>query len=420
MSENKLHEMVEGMAKKAKKVAAVLAQVKSTIKERVLLDMASAVEGAAPQILEANRVDMNRAQEAGLGGALLDRLRLDERRIMAMSAGLREVARLADPVGEIEEMWLRPNGLRIGRMRVPLGVVGMIYEARPNVTVDAAGLCLKAGNAVILRGGAEAHQTNTVLVKVLQEVLARHGLPVEAVQLIPTTEREAVPILARLDQYIDVIIARGGESLMQALAGATVPLFRHGKGVCHTYVDAAADLKMAAEVAFNAKVQRPGVCNAMETLLVHREVAPRFLPDFCQRLHEAGVEVRGCPEVLRLVPWAKPATEEDWAAEYLDLILSIKVVEDFAEAVDHIRRYGSGHSEAIITQDYATAMRFLQEVDAAAVFVNASTRFNDGGEFGLGAEIGISTQKLHARGPMGVRELTTVKYVVLGNGQIRQ
>lgn len=418
--EGDLRAELEEMGRRAKGAAAVLARLSSAQKEEALRVMARRLQEKRGEVLQANSADLEAARRAGLSSALLDRLTLNERRLEAVERGLLEVATLPDPVGEVEAMWLRPNGLRVGRMRVPLGVVGMVYEARPNVTVDAAGLCLKSGNAAILRGGSEARRSNLALVEVLQGALREAGLPAEAVQMVKSTDRAAVGILGRLNEYIDVIIARGGEGLMQALEGATVPLFRHGKGVCHVYVDEAADLAMASEIAFNAKVQRPGVCNAMETLLVHQAVAERFLPDFCQRLRGAGVEVRGCPRVKALVPWVQEAVEEDWGTEYLDLILSIKVVADFAEAVGHIRRYGSGHSEAIVTENYRAACRFVEEVDASAVFVNASTRFNDGGELGLGAEIGISTQKLHARGPMGVRELTTTKFVVFGQGQVRK
>lgn len=419
MEQETLERQLTELAEAARAAARTVATLPGPQRNRTLLAMAHGLERDAAEILAANARDVREARARGLSPALLDRLTLNPTRLSGMVQSLREVAALPDPVGEIEQVVRRPNGLQVGRMRVPLGVVGMVYEARPNVTAEAAGLCLKAGNACILRGGSEAFLSNSAIALVLQRALEEAGLPREAVQLVPTTDRAAVSVLGRLDRLIDVIIARGGESLMAGLAGATVPLFRHGKGVCHVYVDEAADLDQAEAIAVNAKCSRPGVCNAMETLLVHAAVAPEFLPRAAQKLEAAGVELRGCPEARRLVPGMKEATEEDWAAEYLALILAVRVVPDFAAALAHIARYGSGHSEAIVTRDYGKALRFLREVDAACVLVNASTRFNDGGELGLGAEIGISTQKLHARGPMGVRELTTTKFVVLGEGQVR-
>ncbi|MEK7766883.1 MAG: glutamate-5-semialdehyde dehydrogenase, partial [bacterium] len=335
---------------------------------------------------------------------------LTEKRMAAMAQGLREVAGLPDPIGEVIETSTRPNGLRIEKVRVPLGVVAMIYESRPNVTVDAAGLCLKAGNVVVLRGGSEAVRSNLARAACIRPALAEAGLPEDAVQVIETTDRAAVTELVRLDRLVDVVIPRGGEAMIRSIIEqATVPVISHGKGVCHVYVDAAADLDMAEEIAFNAKVQRPGVCNAMETLLVHEAVAERFLPRIAERYRAAGVELRGDDATRRLAPGTRPATEEDWSTEYLDLILSIRVVKDLPEAMSHISTYGSDHSDAIVTRDEAAARRFMDEVDSACVFWNASTRFTDGGEFGMGAEIGISTQRLHARGPMGLRELTTIK-----------
>jgi glutamate-5-semialdehyde dehydrogenase len=407
------------LAGRSRAAARTLATIPGPLKNKALWAMAERLDVGQADILAANAADVRDARAGGLTEALLDRLTLNPARISGMVQSLREVAALPDPVGEIEHLARRPNGLQVGRMRVPLGVVGMIYEARPNVTAEAAALCLKAGNACLLRGGSEAFRSNQTIAALLQQALAEVGLPAEAVQLVPTTDRGAVPILGRLDGLLDVIIARGGESLLAGLAGATVPLFRHGKGVCHVYVDETADLDQALAIAVNAKCSRPGVCNAMETLLVHRAVAPDFLPQVAERLRAARVELRGCAESCRLVPGMAEATEEDWAAEYLALVLALRVVGGYDEAVTHIARYGSGHSEAIVTRDYARALRFLREVDASCVLVNASTRFNDGGELGLGAEIGISTQKLHARGPMGVRELTTTKFVVLGEGQIR-
>lgn len=338
-----------------------------------------------------------------------------------MADGLRQVASLPDPVGEVVKMWKRPNGLMIGKMRVPIGVVGVIYESRPNVTADTAGLCIKSGNAVLLRGGSEAINSNRVIVDILKEACEEAGVPTDAVSFIDTTDRAAVEVMLKLDQYIDLIVPRGGEGLIRFVAeNSRIPVVYHYKGVCHTYVDKYADLTMAEEICFNAKVQRPGVCNAMETMLVHKDVAEEFLPRICERLKEAGVEIRGCPETRKIVPWTKEATEEDWYAEYLDLILAVKVVDSFEEAVEHINKYGSHHSDAIVTKDYERGMRFLREVDSAAVYVNASTRFTDGYEFGLGAEMGISTQKLHVRGPMGLEDLTCCKYVILGCGQIRE
>ncbi len=417
--ELKVKGIVEECAIKAKAAARQLAVTSEAAKNQGLIEIAQALELKSQEIIEANREDMEQAKSQGISGALLDRLLLTPERIKAMAQGVREVAALPDPIGEVSDLKIRPSGIRVGKMRVPLGVIAMVYEARPNVTVDAAALCLKAGNAVLLRGGSEAYQSNRKLAELISQALRVAGLPHEAVQLIPTTDRRSITALGALDQYIDVLIARGGEGLMQALAGATVPLFRHGKGICHTYIDVDADLTKAVDIVFNAKVSRPGVCNALETLLVHREVAARVVPAICQRLQEAGVELVGTPEVQALAPNVGVASTEDWGTEYLGLKLAIKVVSNLDEAIEHIHRYGSLHSEAIITENYSSARRFLETVDAAAVFVNASTRFNDGSEFGLGAEIGISTQKLHARGPMGIRELTTTKFIVLGSGEVR-
>jgi glutamate-5-semialdehyde dehydrogenase len=407
--------------RKARQAARELAVLSSKDKNKALETMAASLLKKQQQIIEANQIDMKAGREKGLSQALLDRLLLTENRIADMAQGLKEVAALADPVGEITEMVTRPNGLQVGRMRVPLGVVGIIYEARPNVTVDATGLCLKAGNAVLLRGGSEAFHTNQVLVSILKNTLEETGLPEAAVQLVNTTDREAVDIMLKMHQYLDVLIPRGGAGLIRRVVeNATVPVIETGTGNCHGYVDQAADLDKGIEIVVNAKCQRPGVCNALETLLVHEDVAEALLPRIGERLTEAGVELRGCPVTTKLIPNAKPATEEDWSTEYLDLILAIKVVASYEEAIEHIHRYSSGHSEVIITEDYAKAHDFLKRIDGAAVYVNASTRFTDGNQFGFGAEIGISTQKLHARGPMGLRELTTYKFVVLGNGQIRE
>ena len=408
------------MARAARRAARTLAAAGSGVKQRALAGMAEAIEGRTEAILTANAEDLDAARRAGVTGALLDRLALDPRRVADMARGLRDIANLPDPIGEVEHETVRPNGLRVGRMRVPLGVIGMVYESRPNVTADAAGLCLKAGNAVILRGGSEAHGSNQAIGRAVSEGVRGAGLPAESVQVVPTPDREAVTELLTLEGMLDCVIPRGGQAFLRWVAEtATVPVIQHGEGNCHVFVDASADPDRAADIAFNAKVQRPGVCNAMETLLVHHDVAGALLPKLGARLREAGVEVRACERARPLLPGAEAASERDWATEYLDLILAVRVVDDLDAALDHIAAYGTGHTEAIVTAAYAHAERFLREVDAAAVMVNASTRFSDGAQFGLGAEIGISTQKLHARGPMGVRELTTTKFVVRGQGQVR-
>ncbi|MBI3088514.1 MAG: glutamate-5-semialdehyde dehydrogenase, partial [Candidatus Omnitrophica bacterium] len=356
-----------------------------------------------------------------LPAALIERLTLNDARLDEMTASVEAVRELPDPVGEVVRSWTRPNGLQIRKVRVPLGVIGIIYESRPNVTSDCASLCLKSGNAVILRGGSESFRSNEAIRAALQSALAESRLPAGAVSTIPTADRAGVDLMLQLDAYINVIIPRGGEALINKIVGQSrIPVIRHAKGVCHVYVDEQADPAMAEEVAFNAKCQRPATCNAMETLLVHQRIAPRFLPAMVRRFQQAGVEVRGCPRTQALVPGITPATEEDWTTEYLDLILSVRVVGSLEEAVDHIARYGSAHSDAIVTADEAAAQRFVRDVDSACVYVNASTRFTDGFQFGLGAEIGISTDKLHARGPMGLEELTSYKYVVMGTGQLRE
>ncbi|MFB0527804.1 MAG: glutamate-5-semialdehyde dehydrogenase [bacterium] len=412
---------MEKMAKRAKLAANAMANLSPSSKNRALLAMAEAIEERAEDIKSKNRIDLKEAKEAALTPALIDRLTLNDNRIKNMAKGLIEIAELPDPVGEVIEQKLRPNGLRIEKVRVPLGVIAIIYESRPNVTCDAAGLCLKAGNAVILRGGSEAINSNIIIAKVLQEAAYSSGIPQGAIQLIETTEREAVFQLIKMDQFIDVVIPRGSEEMIKKIkANATVPVIGHGKGLCHIYVDRNADLKMAERICFNAKVQRPGVCNAMETLLVHKDIAGEFLPGMIKKFEEAKVEIRGDEKTKNILPHINSASEEDWSTEYLDLILSVKVVDSLSEAIDHINRYGSMHSEAIVTRDKDAAQRFLKEVDAASVFWNASTRFTDGGEFGMGAEIGISNQKLHARGPMGVRELTSTKFIIYGDGQIRE
>jgi len=417
---SEIAERVREQAIAAKRAGRHLARLPSTLKNEILYRMADALLSNAEILQSENEKDLRAGREAGLSSALLDRLALKTKVIAGMADGLRQIAALPDPIGEIERMWLRPNGLRIGKMRVPLGVVGIIYESRPNVTADAAGLCIKSGNAVVLRGGSEAIHSNIAIARVLQMAGKEAGLPDGAIQLIETTDRQAVTALLKLDELIDVIVPRGGKGLIRyVMEHSTIPVVKHEDGICHTYVDAHADLEMAENICFNAKVQRPSVCNAMETLLVHREVAEAFLPRMAARYEQAGVELRGCERTRAILPNVLPATEEDWRTEYLDLILSIRVVDSFEEAVDHIETYGSHHSDAIVTNDYATAQRFLAEVDSATVYVNASTRFTDGYEFGLGAEVGISTQKLHARGPMGVDDLTTYKYIIYGNGQVR-
>ena len=416
-----LQKMVLAQAQQAKEASRILATLSSTDKDQALKKMAGALESGERQILAANQKDLEAGRQKHLSAAMIDRLSLTGGRIKDMAEGLRQIAGQPDPVGAVDRMWKRPNGLEIGLLRVPLGVIAIIYEARPNVTSDAAGLCLKAGNAVILRGGSEAIHSNTAIADIIGQALVDSGLPQESIQLIPLTDRQAVIELLTLDEYIDVVIPRGGEALIRVVVeNSTIPVIKHFKGVCHTYVDEGADLTMAGRIVMNAKVQRPGVCNAMETLLVHQRIAEEFLPSMITQLQEAGVQIRGCPRTQALVLGLIPATEEDWLAEYLDLILAVRVVENLNQAIDHISRYGSMHSEAIITRDYSRAREFLHKVDAAAVYVNASTRFTDGGAFGLGAEIGISTQKLHARGPMGAQDLTTTKYIIFGNGQIRE
>ena len=371
-------------------------------------------------LIEENEKDVEVARKKGLSKAMIDRLTLDEKAIRAMARGLEEVAALPDPVGKVTSMWRRPNGLLVGRMRIPLGVIGIIYESRPNVTADAAALCLKAGNAVILRGGSEAIHSNMALSRILRGVLRARGLPENAVQLIPMVDREAVNMLLQLEEYIDLIIPRGGEDLIRAVVSQSrIPVIKHYKGVCHVFVDASADLDMAVRICVNAKVQRPGVCNAMETLLVHQSAAGVFLPAVAEALEKAGVVLRGCERTRAVLPGLEEATEKDWHEEYLDLVLAVKVVDGIDEAIRHIEQYGSLHTESIVTRDYDNAQRFLREVNSSTVLVNASTRFSDGFELGLGAEIGISTTKLHAFGPMGLEELTTQKFIIYGSGQVR-
>jgi glutamate-5-semialdehyde dehydrogenase len=386
----------------------------------VLLRMAEALQEQKEYIQAENEKDLAKGREKGLSGAMLDRLALSDKVIESMIVGLQEVVALPDPVGEIDEMVKRPNGLMVGRMRIPLGVIGMIYESRPNVTVDAAALCLKAGNAILLRGGSEAINSNLALAKVLQDALASENINPAAIQVVPITDREAVNVLLSLDEYIDLIIPRGGAGLIRFVAeNSRIPVLKHYKGVCHVFVDGDADLDMAVNIVMNGKCQRPGVCNALETLLVHQDIAATFLPLVAFKLVEAGVELRGCPRTKEILPDIRDAVEEDWPAEFLDLILAVKVVDDLDAAMDHIAKYGSLHTEVIVTKSYANSQRFIKEVDASAVMINASTRFSDGGQFGLGSEIGISTTKLHAYGPMGLKELTTRKFIVYGDGQVR-
>ena len=413
-----LEQDVVTLCRAARAAAPALARASTDEKNAALRAGASALRTRTNELLEANAKDVAAARAAGVAPAFLDRLTLTAARVEAMAVGLEQIAALPDPVGEEISRWSRPNGLDIQQVRVPLGVIGIIYESRPNVTADAAGLCLKSGNAVVLRGGSEAFRTNCLIADVLRE--AATTVPRDAIALVRTTDREAVRVLLRQDELIDVIIPRGGEELIRAITeGSRIPVIQHLNGVCQLYVDRAADLAIAERLCMNAKTQRPGVCNAIENLLVHREVAARFLPAIAAKLTAAGVELRGCPETVRLVPGTRPATDVDWDTEYLDLVLAVKVVDSIDEAMAFIRRHGSGLADAIVTTDQAAADRFTAEIDSAAVFVNASTRFTDGFEFGFGAEIGISTNRLHARGPMGLRELTTYKYVVRGTGQVR-
>lgn len=406
---------------RAKKASRVLAILSTKVKNDALIAMAEGIEKRAEELINENKKDIATAEKKGLSKAMIDRLTLNPKRIKEMATGLREVAQLPDPVGEIIKMWKRPNGMEVGKMRVPIGVIGIIYEARPNVTADAAGLCLKAGNSVILRGGSEAINSNKAIVSVLSRAAEKAGIPGDAVTFIDIPDRQAVNEMLKLEEYIDLIIPRGGEGLIRAVVeNSKIPVIKHYKGVCHVYVDSEADLNMAEEICFNAKVQRPGTCNAMETMLVNKEIAKKFLSKMVKRFEKAGVELRGCKETAKFIPGLKRASEDDWYKEYLDLILNIKIVKDMDEAMDHIATYGSQHSDAIVTNNHQKAMRFLREVDSSAVFVNASTRLNDGFQFGLGAEIGISTTRIHARGPMGLEELTCPKFIVLGNGQLRE
>jgi glutamate-5-semialdehyde dehydrogenase len=413
--------LVTQKARAARDAAATLALCPTKTKNDALAQMARALEEKTAALIEVNRADLERARAGGQTRAFLDRLTLTETRIEQMARGLREIAALPDPVGDVVETWRRPNGLEIARVRVPLGVIGFIYESRPNVTADAAGLCLKSGNAVLLRGGSEAIESNTMIAALLAKAVEKAGGPAEAIQFVETPDRAAVAAMLELDGLLDLVIPRGGEDFVRWVAERSrVPVLKHDKGVVHVYLDAAADAEMATAIVVNAKAQRPSVCNALETLLVHKAAAPRLLPGLVKRLVAAGVEVRGCPRTRAVVPSVVAATDADWALEYLDLVLAVKVVDDLDAAMKHIRAFGTGLAEAIVTNDLAVARRFTREVDAAAVLVNASTRLVDGNQFGLGAEMGISTSRVHARGPVGVRELTTTKFVVHGDGQVRE
>ena len=419
--EMSLKEEAIRLGKQAKIAARLLAPLSSAEKNRALLLMADKLEAKSAFLVEENKKDLDFAKASGVSSAVLDRIALNPSGVQAMASGLREVAALADPVREVIKMWRRPNGLQVGRMRIPLGVIGIIYEARPNVTADAAALCLKSGNAVILRGGSEAHHSNQAIGAVLRQACAETRVPPDAVQVVQVKDHALVNELLQLEQYIDLIIPRGGEELIRAVvANSKIPVIKHYKGVCHVYVDAEADLEMAENICFNAKVQRPSVCNAMETLLVHEAIAAKFLPAMIAKYQAAGVEIRGCEKSCALVVGIKSAFEEDWSTEYLDMILSVRVVKDMDEAIAHIERYGSEHTESIVTNNYQKSREFIDRVNSSAVMVNASTRFNDGGELGLGAEIGISTSKIHAFGPMGLEELTTTKFIVFGDGQVRE
>ena len=416
-----IKQYVHDKAKQAKAASRVLANISTEIKNNALFKMATGLENGSATLIAENKKDLDAAEQKGLSKAMIDRLTLNPERIMAMADGLREVAALPDPVGEVLGIRRRPNGMEVGKMRVPIGLIGIIYESRPNVTADTAALCLKSGNGVILRGGSEAVHSNTAIVDILSKAGAEAGIPEGAVSFIENPDRACVMEMLKLNGIIDLIIPRGGEGLIRMVSeNSTIPVIKHDKGVCHVYVDSKAELAMAEEICFNAKVQRPGTCNAMEAMLVHQDVAKTFLPSVINRMKKAGVEIRGCAKTRTIVPDIKEATDKDWDTEYNDLILNVKTVAGMDEAMEHIAAHGSQHSEAIVTNDYRNAHRFQREVDASAVFVNASTRLNDGFEFGLGAEIGISTTRIHARGPMGLEELTSTKFIVYGNGQIRR
>jgi glutamate-5-semialdehyde dehydrogenase len=412
---------IELIAYDAKKASKELINLKTSLKNSILLDVAEEINKNKDFLQSENQKDLNNAKQNNLSDAFIDRLTLSDKTIKSMTDGLKEVALLNDPVGEVTRMWKRPNGLQVGKMRIPLGVILMIYESRPNVTIDSAALCLKAGNSIILRGGSDAIYSNLALAKIFQDVLKKNNVNINTVQVVPFTERLAITELLKRDEEIDLVIPRGGGGLIRFVAeNSRIPVLKHYKGVCHIYIDSQANQDMAENICFNAKVQRPGVCNAMECMLVNKDIAAKFLPKMAKRFIDAGVDIRGCAETLSYVLDAKKAKPDDWGYEFLDLILAVRVVKDIDEAMEHISNYGSYHTEAIITENHLNAMRFLNEVDASLVIINASTRFNDGGQLGLGAEIGISTSKLHAYGPMGLEVLTTTKFICFGNGQIRE
>ncbi|MBU0469393.1 MAG: glutamate-5-semialdehyde dehydrogenase [Candidatus Omnitrophica bacterium] len=421
MKNNNARKDVIAMAKKAKNASFLLSLIPTSFKNAALKAMAKAIKDNAEYLKKENKKDIVFAKKQGYSEALIDRLLLNDKRIKAMVQCLLDTAKLKDPVGDVITSFKRPNGLNIKKVRTPIGVIGIIYESRPNVTSDCIGLCLKSGNSVILKGGKEAFYSNKAIFSVMKKAVKKTKIPQEAIQLVASTDREAINVLLGLNDYVDLIVPRGGEGLIRFVAeNSSIPVIKHYKGVCHTYVSNKADLKMARTICFNAKVQRPGVCNAMETMLVHKAIAKKFLPEIASELLEAGVEIRGCKRTKAIIKCAKAATEKDWNEEYLDLILSVKVVDDVKQAIEHINNYGSQHSDAIITKDKKEADIFLRSVDSSCLYVNASTRFTDGYEFGFGAEIGISTDKLHARGPMALEELTTYKYMVYGQGQIRE
>lgn len=420
MDENLKRTLME-QGQRAKKASRFLATASTTVKNKALYAMADALQANQDRIIAANAMDLEKGRQTGLTAALLERLALDEKRVADMAQGLREIAALPDPVGEVLGMTRRPNGLEVGRIRTPIGVIGIIYESRPNVTADAAGLCLKSGNAILLRGGEEALNSNRAIAEVIAAAACSQGIPEGAIELVDSEDREAAVFMMKMHDTLDVLIPRGGKGLKQAVVeNASVPVIMTGMGNCHVYVDEYADIKKAVPIVYNAKVQRPSVCNAAETLLVHTKVAPVFLPVMLPQLQQAGVQIRACERSRSIIEGLQAATEEDWSEEYLDLILAVKMVDDVEEAINHINTYGTGHSEAIVSENYGHVRRFMAAVDAAAVYANASTRFTDGGVFGFGAEMGISTQKLHARGPMGLTELTTIKFIVYGDGQVRE
>jgi len=416
-----IQKLMADMGKNARSAARTLSSATPGQKNDALENVARQLRASADRLMAENSKDLEEGERSGLTSAMLDRLKLTEKRIEEIALAVGEIAALPDPVGEVTGMWTRPSGFKVGRMRAPIGVIGIIYESRPNVTIDAAALCLKSGNACILRGGSEAIHSNNALAQVFCDSVAKAGLPAKAVQAVPVTDRAAVHALLKLDEYLDLIIPRGGKGLIRMIMeNSTIPVIKHLDGICHTYVDSGADLRMAYDICLNAKLNRPGTCNAMETMLVHQDLAGSFLPEVLQGFQREDVEVRGCPQTREAAPWVREAADDDWSTEHLDRILNVKVVADMDEAMDHISRYGSAHTDVIVTMNHANAQRFTREVDSAAVMVNASSRLHDGFVFGLGAEIGISTDKLHARGPMGLVELTTEKWVVLGEGHLRE